>query len=311
VPNQPDKSEVARRYEAALASFVEKAEQDPYILAVIVLGSLSYDTVWEHSDIDLCLVMQEGKLRKPSYSLVEDGISIHAFLQTRSDFKKTLEGSIGSSFMHSLLSKGRIVFSRDTTIDELYTNRTYLGDRDKEIRLLAAGAWLLPTLTKAHKWIDVKKDVAYSFLWLTKCLDMIATIEVVSRGEIATREVIGQAIRLSPDYFAPLYQSLIHDPKTEDNMRRALTMIETNLLGRAHELFKLVFDYLDDSRGVRSSTEISHYFSQNYNVDVDLVCEWLADMDLIDLASSPVRLTDRSRVEFDEAAYYFDRESKR
>ena len=309
--NQPDKSEVARRYEAALDSFVDKAKIDSQILAVILLGSLSYDTVWERSDIDLCLVMQEGKLRKTSYSLVADGISIHAFLQTRSEFKKTVEGNIGSSFMHSVLSKGKIVYSRDTTIDELYANRTYLGDRDKEIRLLAAGAWLLPGLTKARKFLDVKRDPAYSFIWLTKCLDQIATIEVVSRGEIATREVIGQAMRLSPDYFAPLYRSLIDDPKTDENVRRTLETIEANLLERAPELFKLVFDHLDDSRGVRSSTEIASYFAQNYGVDVDLVCEWLADMGLIDLAASPVRLTDRSRTDFDEAAYYYDRESNR
>src|SRR4051812_20107991 len=101
-----------QRYEEALESLLEKLRRDPYVLAVILVGSMSHDTVWEKSDIDLCVVAQEGKHRERSFSLVEEGISIHAWLVTRSEFRKAMEGSVGSSFMHSLMSKGRMLFTR-------------------------------------------------------------------------------------------------------------------------------------------------------------------------------------------------------
>ena len=39
-------------FREALEAFVEKAKRDEQIIAVILLGSLSYDQVWEKSDID-------------------------------------------------------------------------------------------------------------------------------------------------------------------------------------------------------------------------------------------------------------------
>ena len=64
-------------YDAAVRAFVERVSQDPYILAVVLVGSLSHDVVWEKSDIDLVLVTQEGKLNESSFSLLEDGWSCH------------------------------------------------------------------------------------------------------------------------------------------------------------------------------------------------------------------------------------------
>src|SRR5205085_190221 len=91
-------SEIRQRYEQALESLVEKVEQDPTILAAILMGSLSYDVVWEKSDIDLVLIRQEGKQKNEGCNLVEDGINVHAVLTTRSEFKKMMEGSLQSSF---------------------------------------------------------------------------------------------------------------------------------------------------------------------------------------------------------------------
>src|SRR5438034_8935689 len=101
------------RYDAAVRAFVERVRQDPYILAVVLVGSLSHDVVWEKSDIDLVLVTQEGKLNQASFSLLEDGIPIHASLTPRSAFRKAMEGSLQSSFMHSLFNHGRLLFTRD------------------------------------------------------------------------------------------------------------------------------------------------------------------------------------------------------
>jgi uncharacterized protein len=38
-------------------------QRDPYIVAAILLGSLSYDVVWEKSDIDMLFVTEEFKAR--------------------------------------------------------------------------------------------------------------------------------------------------------------------------------------------------------------------------------------------------------
>lgn len=102
-----DAEALRRQYEEALQAFVEKVEQDPYILAAILFGSLSYDEVWEKSDIDLMLVGRDEKKIEKACCLVENGINIHAFITPRSKFKRMMEGALQSSFIHSSFSKSR------------------------------------------------------------------------------------------------------------------------------------------------------------------------------------------------------------
>ena len=47
---------VQQRFTAALDALIEQVKQDRSILAAILCGSLSHDTVWAKSDIDLALV---------------------------------------------------------------------------------------------------------------------------------------------------------------------------------------------------------------------------------------------------------------
>ena len=88
-------------FNAALAALVEQVKCDRSILATILCGSLSHDTVWSGSDIDLLLVtVDEKKVEKESLYLYADGINVHAILMPRADFRRTAEGAVRNSFMH-------------------------------------------------------------------------------------------------------------------------------------------------------------------------------------------------------------------
>src|SRR3989442_15722527 len=102
------KASVQQTFQEALDALVEQVKGDHSILAAILCGSLSHDTVWEKSDIDLALVtIDDKKVDKTSISLYAGGVNIHAFLMPRAEFRKTVEGAVRNSFIHSLLAKGR------------------------------------------------------------------------------------------------------------------------------------------------------------------------------------------------------------
>ena len=52
---------VQQKFTAALDALVEQVKRDRSILAAILCGSLSHDTVWAKSDIDLVLVTIDDK----------------------------------------------------------------------------------------------------------------------------------------------------------------------------------------------------------------------------------------------------------
>src|SRR4029453_11825740 len=98
---------VVERFTRALDALVADIRQDRAILAAILCGSLSHDTVWEKSDIDLVLVtIDDHKVPSASISLYAAGVNIHALLIPPSEFRRVADGSVRNSFFHSFLSKG-------------------------------------------------------------------------------------------------------------------------------------------------------------------------------------------------------------
>jgi predicted nucleotidyltransferase len=298
--------EVQEKYDAALRTLVDKIQADPYILAAILMGSLAYDTVWRRSDIDLLLVTQETRLPQEGLCLVESGISINSFLTTRSGFRRILEGSVQGSFLHSTLVKGRMLFCREEPLAELFEARHYLSQRDRAIQLLSAVSRVLPGFVKAEKWFYAKRDFDYCSFWILKCVDALATIEVLLHDAIPGREVIHQALAYNAALFRVLYTDLLHGHAAEANLERTLGLIRGYLHAHAGVLFEPIFSYLREEGELRSMTDINHYFSRHFNIEsVGIACEWLADEGFLQKLAMPVRLTDKSRTSVEEAAYYF------
>lgn len=308
---------IQQQFEAALDAFVAKAKQDRHVLAAILFGSLSADRVWEKSDIDLIVVTRDDKdlFRKEGRgdddevsegaALLEHDVYIHVSMQPRSAFRKMIEGGLQSSFMHSSFAESRLLFTRDETIRELYEGIGELKERDRQVQLMHAGAFVIPTLYKAEKWFHVKEDLHYSFLYILHCVNGLAKIEVFLDSQLASREVIQQALRLNPGFFDAVYTRLIDQPVSSEAIAGALTRIEAYLEERIPVMFQPILDYLAEEGSVRSVTEIETYFDNQMNLrGVTTVCEWLADKEVISRVSSPHRLTLKSNVEYEELAFY-------
>ena len=305
---------VGDRYQKALETFVDRAKADPYIVAVVLCGSLSHDTVWQKSDIDLLVIEKDadkgthGKGGSAGhFALVEDDINIHAIVMPRSGFRRSVEGAIQNSFMHSLLAKSKLVYTNDPTLNVLFGSLQKVGTRDQQVQLMGAGSGVILPLYKAQKWFHVRKDMHYSFVYIMSCVVGLAKVEVISAGQICGREVIQQAIALNPKFFNAIYTDLIDIKKTPKVVEAALTQIDDYLTRRTRAIFGPILEHLQDAGGPRSATELETHFSNQLGVsDVVTACEWLSDKDVIRKVSTPVRLTKKSPVSFEELAFYYD-----
>jgi predicted nucleotidyltransferase len=305
-----DKSpgDVRARYERALDALVGKLKQDRTVLAAVLGGSLSHDEVWEKSDIDLWIIGDETH-KERSFCLAEEGVAIHAIVTPRSNFKKSMERALAGSFLHSFLSKSRVLYSHDDAIPRLFDDLQTVGARDRAAQLLAYASAVLPALAKAQKWLAVKQDAHYAFVWTLYCVDALAKVEVTAAGEVVGREAVHQALRRNPELFGRLYTGLIDGPKTLEAVGEAVAAIDGYLEERAHTLFAAVFDFLAEAGGPRSMGEIdAHFKNAAPGAMLSFACEWLADKGLIEAAEAPLRLSDKSRIAVTEAAYYYDGE---
>jgi predicted nucleotidyltransferase len=297
---------IQRKFAEALDELVALVKQDRSILAAILCGSLSHDTVWEKSDIDLALITIDDKKTESAHvSLYADGVNVHAFLMPRADFRKTVEGAIRNSFMHSLLAKGRLLYTHDETIANLCAKLHEIGERDTQVQLLSAATQTLPPLYKAHKFFLTRGDLDYTALWMLYTATPLARIEVIGARLLADREVIPQAMKLNPALFKTVYTDLLNAKKTRKTVQAALDAVDSYLSKRAAALFRPVLDHLEEVGEARSCTEIEAHFRRNFNVEgVTTACEYLADQGLIGKASTAVQLTKKSNVLVQELAFF-------
>ena len=162
-------TEVQERYQAALDALVAKLEQDYYVLAAVLYGSLARGDAWTKSDIDLDIIVRDGTVRgthPPHFWLTEDGINISAEVVPRSGFKRHMDGSLQGSIAHSVRAHSKLLFSKDESIVTWLKESDRIGARDQEYQLLRVASTVPYYLAKAEKWFTVKNDVHYSFVWI-------------------------------------------------------------------------------------------------------------------------------------------------
>jgi predicted nucleotidyltransferase len=298
---------IQEKFAAALDALVEQIRRDRSVLAAILCGSLAHDTVWAKSDIDLVLVtIDDKKVDRSDLAIYADGVNVHAFLFPRADFRKAVEGSLRNSFMHSMLAKGRLLYTHDPTVADLCARLRGIGEHDTRVQLLRAATDALAAIYKAHKWFTTRGDLDYTALWVLYAATPLAKVEVIGARQLADREVIPQAMKLNPTFFKTVYADLLNARKTRKAVQGALDAVDDYVARRAATLFAPVIDYLRDAGEARSCGEIEAHFKRNLDVSgVTTACEYLSDQGLIGKASTPARLTRKSNVEVQELAFFY------
>jgi len=301
-----DPGPIRQKFVAALDALVEQVKEDRSILAALVCGSLAYDTVWARSDIDLVLVtIDDRKVGQGDLCLNADDVNVHAILVPRTEFRKIVEGSLRSSFTHSFLARGRLLYTHDPTIAALCATLADIGRRDQQVQLLRAATAALPAIDKAHKWLVTRGDLDYTALWILYAATPLARIEVIGAGLVTDREVIPQAMGLNPAFFTLVYRDLLNGRKTRERVEASLDAVDEYVARRAPAVFGSVLDHLREVGEARSCREIEDHFKRNFDVEgVTTACEYLADQGLIGKASISTRLTKKSNVEVQELAFF-------
>ena len=309
-----DSEDIHTQIHHALDNLTDTLREDMYILAAVLTSNLAEDNVWEKTTPHITLILRDGtKFKQKAYQLIEDGIPFRIQLHTRSDYRKLLDGTLQGSSLHSILAESRVLFSKDSLFS-VEGNANFrvgdpsclqVGERDKHSQLLNAAAQVAAILAKAEKWFHLKRDMDYTFLYLTYAVREVARIEVLMHGETPKRKVIYQALAHNPSFFNAVFTDLIDKQKNEVMLRDALERIDRYLEDNLQMLFKPLLDFFEESGEERTITDIHTHFGRR-QLAFELACEWLAQKGVIEQFSAPIRLTKDSQTSVEEPAYYFD-----
>lgn len=308
------RTEKLRRFEKALALFLERARKDPNLLAAVLVGSLTEETIWRKDAISLWLVEKDGVTRRlradgeePRIfrTLVEEGVNLHVELIPRTRFKRMVEGSARTAFRYSFFARRQLIYSHDAALAKWFEAADTLALKDQERELCIATTWLIHTARHARRLLEDEKDPALAFQELLCCAHSVAAAEVIAAGEVHEGLMLQRALQLAPAVMKNLYVDLLKGARTRTKLGKKLAAFEAYLEARAEVRLQPVLRYLKKAKRLVPLSELSDYFahSELFPWHVESACEWLEEKQFIGKFSAPFALTKLSRIEVEEPAY--------
>lgn len=312
-----DNAEKVARFEAALQQLIERIAEDRYVLAVVLVGSLSEETVWRRESLGLWIIEADGVTRRlPSDGtderifriLVENDINIHAEVIPRSRFKKMVEGASRTAFSCNFFAHRQIVYSKDASIESWFKKANSIATKDKERELLTFSTWTIHAHRNARKRLDIKGDLELASLETLEAAFSLAHTEIIRHGQVWEQEVIYRALDLNPALFRTIYLDVLAKRKNRRALNTALDAIDEYLDKHYQAHLKPLLAYLKKQSRVVPLSEMSDHFafSQLFPWHLESACEWLERKGRLQKVSAPFKLTKRSLERVEEPAYLLD-----
>ncbi len=302
------------RFRSALHSFIARVEEDRYVLAIVLSGSLSEQTIWRREAIGLWIIEADGvsrRLRSDGNDervfrhLVEEGINIHAEVIPRTRFKQMVEGSSRTAFSCNYFAHREMVYSKDASIENWFEQANTIATKDKERELLTFSTWTIHAVRHARKRLEIKRDFDLAFQNILEAAHSIAYTEIIRAGEVWEDTVMYRAIDIAPELFQTIYLDVLAKRKNKKALIAALDSIDGYLESNYEAHLKPLLQFLKKGNRVLPLSEISDHFafSQVYPWHLESACEWLERNGHIEKVSAPFKLTKRSQEEVEEPAY--------
>jgi hypothetical protein len=312
-----DDGEKCAQFQAALNQLIERIAEDRYVLAVVLVGSISTETIWRRESLWLWIIEADGVTRRlPSDGkderifriLVENGINIHAEVIPRSRFKQMVEGSSRTAFSRNFFAERRIVYSKDPSIESWFKKANSLAIKDQERELLTFSTWTIHAVRHARKRLEIKGDLELAAQETLGAAHSVAHTEIIRRGQVWERDVIYRAIDGDAELFQTIYLDVLAKRKNRRVLTAALDAIDDYLETHYKAHLKPLLGYLKKQNRLVPLSEMSDYFafSQLHPWHLESACEWLERKGLMQKLSAPFKLTKRSVERVEEPAYMLD-----
>ncbi len=296
-------AEIRARFDNTLKSFTEKLIPDPNVMAILIAGSASYDTVWEKSDMDITVLVRDQKLTTYSYAIDEDGIVMNVDIKKIFDYKRMLERNKTGDFLSSYYCGARIVYSADESLEEILENNRTLGESDRVLTSFKQACWLIGDIEKIEKWLTVRNNPLYAQHWVLKAVDLYASMLLLLDGKIPNREAVVKAYERFPDKLHPVYVTPMSKQMTHEEIAEVIDLLKGFLEENLSLFEEPVKEYMGDGE-VRTVTNLVGHFGVDSH-SVSHIFDFLAEQGVVVKVSELVKITPKSRKSVEEIAYMY------
>lgn len=243
------------RYQAAFNNVIHRLKSNESVLAVMVFGSMVTGDLWEESDIDLFVVVDEDIKVEKIYTQ-EDDVPIHVKIIDKKNLNKVYEFDLRGGKAHRIFASSRLVFSKDRSISSWYDRGRYYPDVDRE-------RWNLVYLGDIYKYIGVCKKYLKNKGIYTAYSDAVQLIEAFSKlyvnfsGYMISKDVIKMATSLDDNFKIIVDNLFFNKDNVEESINKLIEYINLYLNENIRNITSLLLNYMKERDTFLSSEDIS------------------------------------------------------
>lgn len=291
------------QYQKAFNSVIERLKGNDSVLAVMVFGSMVTGDLWDESDIDLFVILDNKLMDINNIYTSEKEIPVHIKIMSKNKFIQFYEDDLRGGFIHRIFASSRLVFSKDQDITNRYDNGRYYPDIDRE-------RWNMVYLGNVLKNIGICKKYLYNdgiytaYISAVKCVEDFAKLYVNSSGHMISKDAMTMAMDLNEEFKNHVDALFFTTGGSSSIIENCINYLLQNIDNNLRQNTELLINYMRQKDCFLSAENIRRdNLFKDFDIDMEEILNKLWEKNLIKKETRDYK-TDEGKVLFKENVYF-------
>jgi len=291
------------QYQNAFNSVLDRMKIDDSVLSVMIFGSMVTGDLWEESDIDFIVIVNENYEKIRDIYTIEKDIPVHIKLMGKEKFIQIYSDDLKGGYLHRIFSASRLVFSKDMDITIRYDGGRFFPDVDRE-------RWGMYYLGKLLKDIGVCKKYLSSngiytaYSTAIRCIEKYSRLFVNSSGYMISKDVMTMALNLNDSFKQCIDKLFFEKTNSAETIQETMTFLEESINSSIKNNCALLLNYMREKDTFLSSEEIiAEDLFKDFDIDMEELLNKLWERNIIKKESRDFKIV-KDKVLFNQNVYF-------
>ncbi|ERK29999.1 nucleotidyltransferase domain-containing protein [Clostridium intestinale] len=227
-------------YQKAFSSIKEDLEKNKHVLAVLAYGSMVSGDLWEGSNIDLLVVIDNLINDIKDINLTLNEVPIHLKLISKNNLMNNSNKKIDE-----ILITSRLIICNDLSIRKIHDELRYVPDIEKEKMNLVYLGETLKSINVLNKYLYNNRRYT-AFELSLKAMESFAKLYINNNGYLVSKDSINMAISLNDSFKEIVDKIFFEQVNKEEAIKEMITYIKNYLNVNLKQSSRILIDYIKD-----------------------------------------------------------------
>jgi len=225
-------------YQKAFSSIKEDLEKNKHVLAVLAYGSMVSGDLWEGSNIDLLVVIDNLINDIKDINLTLNEVPIHLKLISKNNLMNNSNKKIDE-----ILITSRLIICNDLSIRKIHDELRYVPDIEKEKMNLVYLGETLKAINVLNKYLYNNRRYT-AFELSLKAMESFAKLYINNNGYLVSKDSINMAISLNDSFKEIVDKIFFEQVNKEEAIKEMITYIKNYLNVNLKQSSRILIDYI-------------------------------------------------------------------